>query len=109
MDVSNINMWQTIGHDKAIVTLKRSLALGRLSHAYLLAGPRHVGKMTLAIDLAKAVNCPERPPPCGKCIQCTRIDRQLHADLQVVSVENSGSTGGRGRVAIGIDRVREIQ
>ena len=102
-------MWQTIGHDKAVNVLKRSLESGRLSHAYLLAGPRHVGKMTLAMDLARAVNCLEDQPPCGQCSQCARIDRLLHADVQVVSVETDKSSEGRGRVLIGIDQVREVQ
>ena len=45
--------WQTIGHDKAVATLTRSMESGRMAHAWLLAGPPHVGKMTLALDLAR--------------------------------------------------------
>ena len=102
-------MWRTIGHDKALNVLRRSLDAGRLSHAYLLAGARHVGKMTLAMDLARAVNCLEDQVPCGRCGQCGRIDRRLHADVQVVGVQADETGEGRGRVAIGIDRVREVQ
>ena len=102
-------MWQTIGHDKAVNVLSRSLESGRLSHAYLLAGPRHVGKMTLAMDLAKALNCLEDNKPCGECGQCMRIDRRLHADVQVVGLEAGEPGEGPRRVAIGIDQVREVQ
>ena len=97
-------MWQTIGHDKAINNLDRSLAEGRLSHAYLLAGPRQVGKMTLALELAQAVNCLEAERPCGECVQCSRIARGLHTDVRIVGLDTEAS-----RVLISIDQVREVQ
>ena len=102
-------MWNTIGHDKAINVLRRSIDQGRMSHVYLLVGPRHVGKMTLALDLARAANCLQDEKPCGECVQCDRITRGLHADVRLVGV-GSGETGnGRGKVNIGIGQVREIQ
>ena len=103
------NMWRTFGHDKAVNLLQRSLAEGRLSHAYLLAGPHQVGKMTLAIDLAQVVNCLEDDKPCGRCGQCDRIARGLHADVQVVGLAAKEPGNGRSRVAISIDQVREVQ
>ena len=103
------NMWRTIGHDRAVNTLKRSLHEGRLSHAYLLVGPRHVGKMTLALDLAQAVNCLGEERPCGRCDQCMRVARGLHADIRVVGVTSEPAAQGRSRVAIGIDQVREVR
>ena len=102
-------MWQTVGHEKAVRTLQRSLEEGRLSHAYLLAGPRHVGKMTLALDIARMVNCLAEDGPCGQCDQCRRIADELHADVRVVDLEYEEGTDGRRRVAIGIDQVREVQ
>jgi len=50
-------MWTVTGHRWAIELLAQSLQQGRLSHAYLLVGTRRVGKMTLAMNLAQAVNC----------------------------------------------------
>ena len=97
-------MWQTIGHDKAINNLDRGLAEGRLSHAYLLAGPRQVGKMTLALELAQAVNCLGTERPCGECDQCSRIARGLQADVRIVGLDTQAS-----RVLISIDQVREVQ
>ena len=102
-------MWRTFGHDGAVDTLKRSLQSGRVAHSYLVSGPRQVGKMTLAIDLCRAVNCLDENRPCGACNQCRRIERSLHADVHVVGVGGSGSTGGRARASIGIDQVREVQ
>ena len=101
-------MWTTIGHDKAVSMLRHSLQEERLSHAYLLVGPQHVGKMTLALDLARAVNCVGEEKPCGECGQCRRVSDALHADVRVVGID-AGPDGGRNRVVIGIDQVREAQ
>ena len=102
-------MWRTIGHSRAVNVLQRSLDEGRLSHAYLIAGPRHVGKMTLANDLARALNCTGDKRPCGECAQCSRTARGLHADVRVVGLETGETPSGRPRVLIGIDQVREVQ
>ncbi len=102
-------VWRTTGHDKAVGIVRRGLAQGRLSHAYLIAGPGHVGKMTLAIDLTMALCCTEEQRPCGACAQCSRVARGLHADVRVVGIDGGGKENGRSRVLIGIDQVRQIQ
>lgn len=102
-------MWRTIGQDRAVDILKRAIHGGRLSHAYLLTGPPQVGKMTLALDLACAVNCRGDERPCGECDQCRRVDAGLHADIRVLEVDRQAREDGRRRVAIGIDQVREVQ
>ncbi len=103
--------WQTIGHDKAIGTLIRSLESGRMAHAWLFAGPAHAGKMTLALDLARLVNCTSEAvgnKPCGECRQCQRITNSLHADVRIIS--QGGSAGGTARrTAISVEQIRELQ
>lgn len=99
-------MWRTIGHDNTVNTLKRSLIEKRLSHAYLFVGPTNVGKMTLAVDLAKAVNCLEVEKPCGECNQCNRIENKLHADLHIVEISGENEIP---HVNIGINQIRDIQ
>ena len=103
--------WQTIGHDKAVGTLARSLESGRMAHAWLLAGPPSVGKMTLALDLARLVNCAAEQggdKPCGECRQCRRITDSLHADVRIIS--QGGSSGGvTRRTAISVEQIREAQ
>jgi DNA polymerase-3 subunit delta' len=94
-------MWVAEGHDKAVELLDRSLRNGKLAHAYLFVGPPHVGKMRLAIDLAKALNCEGQQRPCGQCTQCMRIEGLKHADVHVIGVD--------GRTEIGIDQMREMQ
>jgi len=94
-------MWQVMGHEKAVALLEKSLRGGKLSHAYLFVGPPHVGKTTLALNLAQALNCQGEERPCGECHQCRRIAERKHADVQVIGLE--------GRMEIGIDQIREMQ
>ena len=102
-------MWQVRGHEPLLRQLERSLRQGRYAHAYLLAGQAQVGKRTLAINMAQAVNCssPE-DAPCGKCSQCTRIAAAQHPDVVVIGVQRDEAEGPP-RKEIGIDTVREVQ
>ncbi len=103
-------MWQVVGQDRAISLLQRSLEKEALAHAYLLVGPSHVGKMTLALDLAKAINCDAAAPPCGECTACRRIASGKHADVQVIGLTgNGGSAEARSQTEISIDQIRQMQ
>ncbi len=96
-------MWQVTGHSRATGLLRRSLASGQLSHAYLFVGPAHVGKLTLALDLARAVNCSSEDPPCQQCAPCRRIAAARHPDvhlLNLLSVEKKN---------IGVRQVDQMQ
>jgi DNA polymerase III subunit delta' len=79
-------MDRLIGHSDAVALLRTSLAADRVSHAYLITGPRGVGRRTLALELAKALNCLADLPvrPCGDCRQCRLIQRGVHAEVRVV-------------------------
>ncbi|MBI2908344.1 MAG: DNA polymerase III subunit [Chloroflexi bacterium] len=105
-------MWDIIGHNEAVTCLRSGLKDGCLAHAYLFVGPRHVGKMTLAVKLAQALNCVEETPPCGECRACQRIAAGKHADIQVLGVP-TGEPGigvqGSTRVVIGIDQIHDLQ
>ena len=102
-------MWQVIGQNNALHILETSLATGRLSHAYLFAGPAHVGKTTLALDLARAVNCvsTEIAPPCQDCIQCRRIAGGHHADVRLIGIKRQEEGASRRR-ELGIAEVRSV-
>ena len=63
-----------IGHDRIAAALWRMVEEDRLPQTLLFAGPRGVGKATLARHLAAGLNCETRPgPPCGECSTCERI------------------------------------
>jgi DNA polymerase-3 subunit delta' len=94
-------MWQVIGQEKILSLLDYGLKTDAMAHAYLLVGPRHVGKGTLAIDLAQALNCEGSGPPCGQCRSCQRIRESKHADVTIIGLDS--------RTEIGIDDIRGLQ
>ncbi len=100
-------MWPVVGHEPALARLKRSLEKGSLGHAYLITGPPHVGKMTLALSLAQALNCRSMESPCGTCSQCLRIMSLSHTDVQVVTLGSAVSEEERSRSEIGIAQIRD--
>ncbi|MFC2041211.1 ATP-binding protein [Chloroflexota bacterium] len=103
-------MWQVIGQTRAVSFLQRSLEIDSLAHAYLFAGPAHVGKMTLALNLAQALNCEAVEPPCGECASCAKIFSGKHSDVEIIGLGNEGnSVEAESRVEISIDRIRQLQ
>ena len=102
-------MWRLLGHEAVLKQIDRSFREGRYAHAYLVVGPAQVGKRTLALGMAQAVNClSEAEAPCGECIQCRRISSGQHADVVVLGIQ-SGRGDGPARREIGIGDVREVQ
>jgi len=102
-------MWNTVGHHKAVKFLGNTLQAGKVFHSYLIAGPPHVGKMTLALDLASALNCLGKSKPCGNCHSCIRITDRLHADVQVVGLDSEKQSLEQGGVSIKIDHIRNLK
>jgi len=72
-----------LGQEHVGKTLLNALKGGRLAHAYLFAGPRGVGKTTMARLLAKSVNCLVSPgaEPCNECESCVAIQRGTDVDV----------------------------
>jgi DNA polymerase-3 subunit delta' len=101
--------WQIVGQSRAVSLLQRSLEQKAIVHAYLVVGPPHVGKMTLALNLAQAVNCRGAEPPCDSCDTCQKIASGKHADVQVIGLNSAGNSNDKPRTEIGIDQIREIQ
>ena len=82
----------------------------RLSHAYLFVGQPHVGKMTLAINLAQALNCEQAEQPCGKCRSCLLIAAGNHPDVQVIGRMTNADFGEAStKKEISIAQIKEIQ
>jgi DNA polymerase III subunit delta' len=67
------------GNSEVVHRVRDMLARERFPQAVVLAGPAGSGKYTLALMLAKTMNCLERPTSdglpdfCGKCSNCIRI------------------------------------
>jgi len=100
-------LWQTVGHSKVVAQIQRSLENSTFPHAYLIAGPPHVGKMTLALNLAQALNCPAEARPCGDCEPCRKIAAGKHADVQVIGL-TQGEDASEAKL-IGIDQIKQMQ
>jgi DNA polymerase III subunit delta' len=75
-----------LGNAKCVEAVRDMLAQKRVPGSMLFAGPEGVGKKTLAIMLAKALNC-ERPGPegadfCGQCGPCRKGEDFLAAGAE---------------------------
>ena len=90
-----------VGQESAAQTLKNAIAGNRVAHAYLFAGPRGVGKTSMARILARALCCVKGPTakPCGTCELCTSIARGESVD--VIEIDAASNRG--------IDEVRTLR
>ncbi|MCK5132558.1 MAG: hypothetical protein KAR40_10465 [Candidatus Sabulitectum sp.] len=72
------------GQKQAKKILSSAVSSNRLAHAYILAGPDGSGRLTAALDMAKARICPEVEKGfCGQCKQCRQIDGMVHPDVRI--------------------------
>lgn len=97
--------WKIAGHEWAADLLKSHLAQGDMRHAYLFCGPPGVGRRTLALQFAQAVNCQNPPAPgefCGECRACRQINAMQHSDLSVIQSEKEGGM-------LKVEQIRELQ
>jgi DNA polymerase-3 subunit delta' len=97
--------WNVIGHEWAETLLAGHIRRGEVRHAYLLAGTPGLGRRTLALRFAQALNClsPLSPgQPCGECRVCQQIERQQHIDLSIVEAERVGGT-------LKVEQIRDLQ
>jgi DNA polymerase-3 subunit gamma/tau len=92
---------ELVGQEFVTATLTSSIRQGRIAHAYLFAGPRGVGKTSVARILARSLNCEKGPTdtPCGTCPSCLEIARG--ASLDVIEIDGASNTS--------VNDVREIR
>ena len=99
------NNWNLTGHEWAVDMLKKHIVHGTTRHAYLFSGPPGLGRRTLALRFAQALNCPTPVStgiPCGTCRDCKQIESMRHADLSVVQADSEGGI-------LKVDQIREVR
>lgn len=97
--------WNLIGHSWAENILRQHLKTGDVHHAYLFTGAPGVGRRSLALEFAKAINCTNPPAPgeaCDACSLCKHIAMQQQADLHIVSPDSQSGM-------IKVDQIRDLQ
>jgi DNA polymerase-3 subunit delta' len=84
-----VSFAEFLGNSTTVTHLRESIAAGRFPQAMILAGPRGAGKYTLALMLARAVNCLKPtdrdglPDFCGVCSNCERIGESANLEDRV--------------------------
>ncbi len=97
--------WNILGHEWAVDLLHQHTARGDVRHAYLFCGAPGLGRRTLALRLAQALNCTSPIAagiPCRECRECKQIESMRHPDMNIVQAESEGGT-------LKVDQVREVQ
>lgn len=96
------------GQRGVIELLQRSLAHGRLGHAYLFGADSLDIMSAVARTLAKTLNC-QNPSVrgengidcCDQCLSCRKIESEIHPDVQWIRPESKSRQ-------ITIDQIREL-
>ena len=95
------NFEDFIDQDNVKQILKNSIINNKLSHAYLFAGPRGIGKTSMAKIFAKAVNClnfNENNDVCDKCDNCVECNNNTVDIVEIDAASNNG-----------VDQIRELK
>jgi len=97
--------WNLIGHEWAVDMLKKHVVNGTTRHAYLFAGPPGLGRRSLALRFAQALNCQtpiKAGIPCGQCRDCKQIQAMQYPDLSVVQADSEGGM-------LKVDQIRDTR
>jgi DNA polymerase-3 subunit delta' len=97
--------WDLLGHEWAEKLLRSHIANEDARHAYLFTGAPGIGRRSLALKFASALNCTQPPSPgesCGACRSCRLTSTMQLPDLSLVSAEGEGAI-------IKVGQVRELE
>jgi len=87
-----------LGHDRQKLMLSSLVEKEKLPHALLFAGPKGVGKRTIAVELVKHLFC-GTGDSCGVCRGCRHLAAGTHPDFTLLT----------GETSIKIDELRAVR
>jgi DNA polymerase-3 subunit gamma/tau len=82
-----------VSQNYTIKTLLNSIKFNKVGHAYIFAGPKGIGKTTIARIFAKAINClhPIGGDACNGCASCLAINQNQTTDIvELDAASNNG-------------------
>ena len=99
-------MERALGQNHIYEHFKNAIAAGKLSHAYILHGERGMGKLNIAKEAAKAIQCESNAPEktdktgeaCGQCKSCHQAESDNQPDIKYVTPTKK---------TLGVDDIRE--
>jgi DNA polymerase-3 subunit delta' len=95
-----------IGHHRQKALLRSAIQQERLAHAYLFHGEAAIGKRSMAVLFAQAINCETEaaePDACGTCRSCHQILARTHPDCVFIEPDPEPATP-----QIKIEQIRQI-
>ncbi|MBR4046901.1 MAG: DNA polymerase III subunit [Bacteroides sp.] len=77
---------EVVGHEAIKQRIKQDVLNGRMPHALMFTGPSGVGKLPMALALARYLSCPNRTAEdaCGACPSCRKWEKLAHPDVHFV-------------------------
>ena len=99
-------MERALGQNHIYEHFKNAIVAGKLSHAYILHGERGMGKLNIAREAAKAIQCENNAPEksdktgeaCGQCKSCHQAESDNQPDIKYVTP---------AKKTLGVDDIRE--
>lgn len=93
---------QIVGQERAVRLVKQAITRAKMPHAYLFIGAPGVGRTTMALAMAQALNCdaPEDAEGCGRCKPCRQLLGGNHPDAAIVEPDGQ---------SIKIEQVRDLE
>ena len=96
--------WGLLGHEWAVDLLRKQVLDNNVEHTYLLTGAPGIGRTTLALRFAQALNCEEpleSGDACLNCKSCEQIKKNEYSDQVVIQSDYEGAQ-------LKIEKIREI-